>query len=458
MMSRKITIYLIVVIGLTMPVYQVSAGDVATPSYQDDTLELLLKEALANNQGLMSLAQQVAALKQEVQAAGALDDPRLGIGLLNLPTDTFRFDQEPMTQKQVTLAQRIPWFGKLDLKTQKAALKATQLNSVLFSKQQTLIRDLVNAYYELGFVAESQIINERLIDLLDRIIRIAESRYASGKGLQQDVLQAHVEQSGLMDQSNVLERRRRVLNDRINAWVNRTEHTSIKPPMLKSMPVDDPATVVLQQAAVDHNPDLLTRKVAVELAKVDVALARKAYYPDPDLRLAYGQRDADDSGNDRADFFSASVVFRLPVWAKRKQTPRLEAALKRRDAARLSYQDLAAQLPHRVDALAAELEQIRENHQLYKDALLVQAAQWAESAMSAYEVGKVDFGTMMAPQMRVLKLERQAKRYLYQLHQKRADLDATLGGQLGKLQPFKAHIKAMPSPRQPMTNSAKEEL
>jgi hypothetical protein len=128
------------------------------------------------------------------------------------------------------------------------------------------------------------------------------------------------------------------------------------------------------------------------------------------------------------------VVFSLPVWAKRKQAPRLEAALKRRDAARLSYQDLAAQLPHRIDALTAELEQIDENYNLYQDAILVQAVQWAESAMSAYEVGKADFGTMMAPQMRVLYLERQAKQYLYQFYQKQADLDATIGGRLGRLQ------------------------
>ncbi|MGD9213489.1 MAG: TolC family protein [Desulfobacteraceae bacterium] len=433
MIGRKRFICLLTVIAICIPALQLQAGQVAA-GFHDDTLQGLFSEALANNQGLLALEHRIEALKEEVQAAGAWEDPRLGVGLLNLPTNTFRFDREPMTQKQVTLAQRIPWFGKLDLKTRRAALNAVRLEAVLSDKQQAIMRNLANAYYELGFVAESQAINARLIDLLDRIIRIAESRYASGKGIQQDVLQAHVEQSRLMDQSNTLKRRQRVLNDRINALANRSVSVSVTPPVLKEIPGFAFASEDLQQAATGHNTELLIHKAEIELAEVEVELFRKAYYPDPDLRLAYGQRDDDAAGNDRADFFSASVVFSLPVWAKRKQAPRLEAALKRRDAARLSYQDLAAQLPHRIDALTAELEQIDENYNLYQDAILVQAVQWAESAMSAYEVGKADFGTMMAPQMRVLYLERQAKQYLYQFYQKQADLDATIGGRLGRLQ------------------------
>ena len=444
MIGWKNIVCLLITINVCIPVFQLQAGQSAGASLQDEALQGLFSEALANNQNLQSLVHEIDALKKEVRSAGVWDDPRLGFGLLNLPTDTFDFDQEPMTQKQVTLAQRIPWFGKLDLKTKWATLNVMQLKSVLLTKQQAMLRDLANAYYELGFVAESRAINARLINLIDRIIRIAESRYASGKGLQQDVLQAHVEQSRLMDQGNILKRRQRTLNDRINGLANRTVFVPVTPPVVKALPALGLAKEALQQAVIVHNPELTTRKLAIELAEIEAALSRKAYYPDPDLRLAYGQRDDAAAGTDRADFFSASVVFQVPLWAKRKQGPRLEAALKRRDAARLRYQDLATRLPHQIDALTTELGQIRENYNLYQEAILVQATQWAASAMSAYEVGKVDFNVMMATQIRVLNLERQAKLYRYQFYQKRADLDAIIGGRLGQMNMPHTAVNAPP--------------
>jgi len=62
-------------------------------------LAILIEEGLEKNQDIQSLASTVKSFKEEVSFAGSLNDPRIGIGLLNLPTDTFEFDQEAMTQK-----------------------------------------------------------------------------------------------------------------------------------------------------------------------------------------------------------------------------------------------------------------------------------------------------------------------------------------------------------------------
>jgi outer membrane protein, heavy metal efflux system len=407
-----------------------SADGETGAQFQSEELQLLTREMLANNQGMIALKQNVAAMKQEILAAGALDDPRLGFGLLNLPADSFRFDEAPMTQKQISLAQRIPWFGKRNLKTQRAVLNALRLEAILNTRRLNLIRDLTDAYYELGFVAESQQINTRLSDHMDQIVRVAEARYGSGKGLQQDILQAQVEQSRLMDTHNKLKQQRRSLENRINSLLNRSAYAPICGPTPSDLPDLGASIEKWQAIALDANPDLQTRRIEIEQAKANVELSQKEYYPDPDLKLAYGQRDADTNGNERSDFISASVTFSLPVWAKRKQSRRWEAAVQRHDAARSMYRDLATQLPHQVDAIAAELRQFKENYTLYKEAILVQADQWSESARFSYEVGKVNFNTMVSAQLQQLKLERQAKQYLYQFYRKMAALDHLLGGRL----------------------------
>ncbi len=77
------------------------------------------------------------------------------------------------------------------------------------------------------------------------------------------------------------------------------------------------------------------------MAEVDADLARKSYWPDPNIQMAYGQRDEDPMGNDRDDFFSASISFSLPLWARNKQNAQLEASLDRLKAARARIEDLS---------------------------------------------------------------------------------------------------------------------
>ena len=64
-------------------------------------LEQLISEGQATNQELAAIQDTVAALESQAPAVGAWEDPRIGIGISNLPTDSFSFNQEPMTQKQI---------------------------------------------------------------------------------------------------------------------------------------------------------------------------------------------------------------------------------------------------------------------------------------------------------------------------------------------------------------------
>lgn len=426
-MPKRNAIPRMLIFCLTLLLSQ-AAGASGTPESSNAILNNLLTEALAGNQGLQAIERRITALRQEIPVAGTWEDPRIGFGLLALPTDTYRFDQEPMTQKQITLSQSIPWFGKLDLKTRRAALNVVRLEWDLAAKRQVLIRDLSDAYYELGFVAASQEINDRMIAYLDQIARFAETRYSAGKGLQQDILQAQVEHSRLMDERYMLQRQRRALEDRISELLNRSTRQAVMPPTPKTLPEVTVATEQWQLHSLAHNPDLNGLKIAIEQSAVDIELARKGYYPDPNVVLAYGQRDDASDGRDRSDFISASVSFTLPVWAKNKQERHLAAALHRRDAARSQYRDLAARLPHRIDALATELVQLKDSYALYHNAILVQADQWVEAARFSYEVGKADFSTMLSARLRLLSIERQSQLYLFQFYRKLAVLDEILGG------------------------------
>ena len=430
-MNRSFTRLLIFIIGaMALAVFSGKPLQAASPIWTPQSLSLLIEEGLANNKELQSLEAKVESLKEEISFAGSLDDPRLGIGVINLPTDTFSFDQEAMTQKKIFIAQKVPWFGKLSLREQGQALMASRQQAILDAKRLELSRKIATTYYEMGFIETSLEINGRLTEMVNGIIKIAETRYATGKGLQQDVLQAQVELSKLLDEKITLKKKRRTLEDRINELLNRESFIQVEPPKDMSEPKLTLDVEALKARSLKKNPWLRVRQFEVDRAAVDINLARKDYWPDMDFIVAYGQRDEDFTGRDLPDLFSASVVVNIPLWQKTRQDKSLGAKRKSYEAATKSYENLAKSLPYRIDALATDIRDTQENYRLFSDALLLQAEQWARSSLSAYVVDKVEFNTMINAHIRLLRFELKAKKYLFNTYQKRAELEELVGGPL----------------------------
>jgi outer membrane protein TolC len=402
----------------------------APPIWPPPDLAKIIDEGLSKNKEIQSLEAQITSLKEEIPFAGSLADPRVGIGLLNLPVDTFRFDQEPMTQKQLFIAQKIPWFGKLSLKTQMAVLKAYRQEAILTAKKLELARQIAAAYFELGFIDSSRKINERLSGMVNRILRMTEIGYATGQGLHQDVILAQVEFSKLLDEKIMLGKKYRTLEDKINELLNRESFTPVNPPGKMIYPDVKLSVKKLQAQALKNNPWIKVRESDVKQADLRVELAMKDYWPDMDFKVAYGQRDEDRTGRDLDDFVSASVVINIPLWKETRQDKKLAASKADRQAAMNSYQNLIKSLPHKVDAISAEVSYTQNSYRFMADAMITQAEQLAQSSMAAYQVGKVEFATMIRARIQLLRLELKAEKYLFDIYQKLAELEEIIGGSL----------------------------
>ena len=391
-------------------------------------LAKLIEEAQKNNRSIQSIAARVEALENRVPAAAALPDPRVGFAVQNLPTDSFAFDQEPMTQKQVFVEQTVPWLSKLELRSDTAAGKAAQERAGLRAARLELSKEVAVAWYESGYVVESQRINQELIELIQRIRRDAESRYAVGRGQQQDIFQAEVELSRRRDEAIRLENLHKSIQDRLHELTNREDFQYIPPPSQLPEPDFRCSLPSLKEEALAGNPTLKGLKAALGSSKVDTALAEKEYFPDVTIRLRYGQRDQDRTGRNLPDFFSAAVALDIPLWHHKKQDHELAAAANDQRYAQNRYQNFQKQLPHKVHALASEIEDTCRRYRLYTRELIPQAGQWAGSALDAYQVSRVEFDAMIDARMRVLQYRREASRLLYTAYQKRAELEALIGG------------------------------
>jgi cobalt-zinc-cadmium efflux system outer membrane protein len=159
------------------------------------TLQEALEIALANNQGLAGTRSQAEALAAVPSQAGALPDPMLGLNAVNLPTDTFDLDQEPMTQMQISLSQKFPWPGQRGLQHEAATKDAEAATKRIDEQRLQISARVRGTWWQLTYLDQAIEIIDQNQTLMRDFIEIAETKYKVGKGLQQDVLLAQLELS-----------------------------------------------------------------------------------------------------------------------------------------------------------------------------------------------------------------------------------------------------------------------
>lgn len=393
-----------------------------------EDLTVLLAELHSGNLELRAMEQKARALSTEAPFSAALPDPVIGFGLANIPVDTFELDQEAMTQKQLFIAQKFPWAGTLSLKEKAAELKAMEASFQVDARRLSLDSTLAAIFYDLSFTLRSLDINQKLQALVTQSLRVAETRYGTGKGLQQDILSAQVRLSEFMEEEMALVSREKAQRAKIGSLLNRQGGVAEKFDLIAvHLPSLPPAEKLIETAML-KNPDLLAKITGSELADTEIALAEKAYMPGFDFRLAYGQREDDpNTGNDRADFFSATMAMTVPLWQEKKQDTKLAAAEQRKEAAESAVQGFRSRISNEIEKLVHELEGVRDSYELFRDALSVQARNLEDASLAAYSTGKIEFDTMLRARVKVLQTDLAIHRFVKQYLVKMAELSELTG-------------------------------
>jgi len=402
---------------------------------QDESLAELVIEALSNSADIRATREEAIGLMAASGYAGALPNPKLGVGLLNLPVDGFALDQEPMTQKQVSITQRFPWPGKRGLAAEAKLLAARKAEARLKGQVLALQREVAEAYYELWFVRESLHLNTELSELVAQVTHASASRYGAGREVQQAVLTGVLELSRLTDEKLALEGRRMNLEVRINRVLQREIYKAVIPETHLGLPFLRAAGDWVAQAE-RGNPRLEFFKSNVALSRVSLALAEKEAMPDVDVKVAYGQRDDDAMGNSRADFISLSASIPVPVWKHRRENRLIASKKAGERVALLGYQGYRRELPHRIEGLSTDMATALKRHLFYRDDLVPKAKQLSEASVSRYEVGGASFDIMIDAVMDAMRAELSARKFLRDALAVEAKLMEVAGGVFPGVAPF----------------------
>ena len=380
-------------------VLQQSASSLSDSAASALQLQELIEQALENNPEIKAMQRRFDMMRARIPQVKALDQPVLSIGYMGNIAPFYVQRDDPSSGRSIGITQDLPFPGKRSLRGKVAGSDA---DAEWWSFEQTrrnVVAEVKDAYFELYYLNKALGVVTKTKTLLEQFTKIAEVRYAVGRGIQQDVLKAQVEFSKLIEQQTLLEQRKQIAEARLNSILYRESDSPLAVPA-ELKPREFPYTLSgLNETAIANYPQLKAQRRKLEGAQYAIQLAKKDFYPDFSVGFTYLNRPA------MPEMYGITVGVKLPIYTAQKQRPALTEATASFEAEKRSLENMATVLMFKVRDKYLAQNTAQRLVSLYSTTIVPQSSASLESAIAGYQVGKVDFLTLLDNLVTLLNYE-----------------------------------------------------
>jgi outer membrane protein TolC len=407
---------------------QASTSPQAAPSQTQEsaTLAALVREALQKNPAVQSAYRQVQGMRRRVPQVKTLPDPTVGVGWAGNIAPFSVQTGDPSSYRGITAMQMLPYPGKLSLQGKIADREAEAAYWDYESVRRRVVSDLKTAYYDYAFYAKAIETTRRNKDLLDKLSKISEARYRVGKGVQQDVLKSQVEISMVEQRLTMLEQQLKTAQAKINTLLFRDPEAPLPPPTTLEPVKLEYSLDQLYQMALAQDTGIQREQRMVERSQYATDLAKKSYYPDFTVGYMFQQRPQ------LPDMNGFTVTVNVPVFYRSKQREAVRESTEQLVSAQQSKDNRKTELFFAVKEQYLMAKSSERLFQLYAQGVVPQSSLALESSMSAYQVGNVDFLTVLSNFTTILDYEVNYYRELANYNMAVARLEPLVGTELAK--------------------------
>jgi outer membrane protein TolC len=369
------------------------------------------------------------ALAHQVPVAASLPDPM--IDAIGWPF----FPNVPQTASgrmtaDLMVSQHVPWHGKLQAKAAAAEAETNAARAQLATTELRTIEGVKKAYWELYYIQQAIAVTEAEQGLLVDIREVANSRYRTGATSQQDVLRSDLEVSNVDNELIQLRQQLESGQARLARLLHIAPQTKVA-----AMDTVGPEQVprdleILQQQAVEARPELHAQLAMLQKDRQMVEMARLEYFPDVTLKAGWGDMTTARAlapSADGIDNVTIGMDLNIPIYRKR-----LDSSVRSAEATVVStareYDAMRDGTLEEVTDLFAQARSGQELLVLFREDILPKARQTLEVSNQAYNVGEVDFLTLLDNWRQLLRYEINNLRLEASLRQTLAELERVAGG------------------------------
>ncbi len=388
-----------------------------------------LAYAAINNPGLEAEFNRFKAAIERVPQVSAFPDPRFTYRYYIREVETRVGPQ----RQSFELAQKFPWFGKLQLRGDAAMEAANAARQRFEARKLKLFYRVKEVYYEYYYLWRAIATIRENRDLVKHFEAVARTRYKVAEASHSDVIRAQVELGKLEDRLRSLEDFAEPIVARLNAALNRPAGAPIPWPQSMETSVVSITDEQLLGLLVGHNPELKGLDFDIASRQYRIDLAAKDYFPDVTLGGNYidtgnsiGTMSPSDDGKDA---IIAMVSVNLPIW-----WDKLAAGVRE---ARHRHLDAVHRKADRANVLSADLKlasyRFRDAERkidLFGDTLLPKARQSIKATEASYRAGRGTFLDLIDAQRVFLEFQLAHERALADRMQRLAELEMLIGTEI----------------------------
>jgi len=369
-------------------------------------LDSLIHQAIELSPEIKMLKAKRNAAFYKIDQSSNLPDPVLNLGLINMPTNTFSFTQEPMTQKVLGLSQSFPFPGSLGAVEEANAVDTLVVDEEIKDARNKIKMVMEQKYYELSFVRRDSKLTSESLKLLETIADVVSTKYTVASASQQNVIKVQLQITNLLEKLEELKSREQSVLSDLNALLLRDAGSNLSSSDYDSILFKKIEFSSLDSLARNNRPLLKGIRYSEKKARLNQNAAEKKYYPNFNLQVLYGFRDKIAATNTNLnDFLSVMVGITLPLNYGGKNTSGVEEYVCMQDFYSEQYQHAIQNLNGRFGSIESQLTSINERIKLFEEGLLPQAQQNFKSALAGYQVDEVDFLNVIDAQDQLLKIE-----------------------------------------------------
>ncbi len=426
----------------------ISYAQVQTPplSIAESTKQLnqLIESALSSDTARSQYAAQSLAMRESGVASATLMDPKLKVGFGGLPVDSFKFDEDPMTNISVGLMQQFERGATLDLNQRKANQQADGVAYQIQVREREVANNITQLWLELGYLQYAESIIKENHRLMLEMEQYAQTNYSIGKSEAQDLLNTQLQVDKLDEklQSNRQMQNRVVaqLSEWLGSewlgseWLN---HRSIESNKAGYQLDWSRLNTLLEQqtndtqyyALLNQHPMAQIADANISANRTQVEVAEQSYTPQFGVEVMYAYRQADNMmGEPASDLLSAYLTMDIPLFTDNRQDKNVAAAQYQVGAAQYQKDTLLAQMNAQVNALMTDRMNLTERIERYQERLLPQSKARIEAVERGYQNNTALFGDVITASTDELALQVELARLITDLNQTNSKLASLLGG------------------------------
>ena len=391
------------------------AGATAVSHAQPLTFETALEIAARSSPDIAVQTTSVAAARSAAVAAGRLPDPKLAVGIENLPatgSEQWSFTRDFMTMRKIGVMQDLPNREKRQAQTDEADAYVARIEAERRVTILSVRRDTAVAWLDRYYLERRRV----LLDELDRENELfgqaVQAQLAAGRGLPADGLTPKQEAAEIADRRDELA----AAIDKSKAVLKRWVGEAAK----EALAGEPPALTLDCQHLREHvheHPGLAVFAPMTQMAQAQVHEAEATKRPDWGVELSYGRR-----GGAYSDMVSLQFTLDLPLFTKTRQDPQIFAS--RQELARVETERDAMLRDHtqELEANLAEYDvSLRQLARLH-DVHLPLAREKVDYQFASYRAGKGDLTLVLAARRELIELRLRQ----IELEDKQADARARL--------------------------------